>query len=262
MSGTPKGKLWIILPLRRDHCRSSVSRRSHLACATLKTRWISWVDYESLSPPWHVCPPTTAHTHPLCQYLVNCHIFMRSMNITGVTNYSLSMVQESGDRFLFIDWQSYMLFQAHNLNVSHQPLLLLWRGNTADQNLLQFNGFLCSGRNIKPFWGCCINSPALCRLLWMSRRVFLLPDDAPWSEGPSFVFADKIGTNAIWSWCTRDVCSFEWNLDDYSLTYGILFWFQCRFGYKASVCITVIGHYSLRIGCLLSTCISTIFFSP
>lgn len=96
----------------------------------------------------------------------------------------------------------------------------------------------------------------------MSQRFSLLSDDAPWSEGPSFVFADKIVPNAIWSWCTPVVCSFEWDTDDDNLTYGVLFQFQCRFGYKASVCITVIGHYSLRIGCLLSTCISTISFSP
>lgn len=150
-----------------------MSRRSHLACATLKTRWICWVDYESLSPPWHVCPPTTAHTHPLCQYLVNCHIFMRSMNITGVTNYSLSMVQESGDRFLFIDWQSYMLFQAHNLDVSHQLLLLFWRGNTADQNLLQFNGFLCAVAGTPSHSGAVALTVQHCVLAFMNEPAFL-----------------------------------------------------------------------------------------
>lgn len=154
-----------------------------------------------------------------------------------------------------------MLFQAHNLNVAHQLLLLLWRGNTADQNLLQFNGSLCAVAGTPSHSGA-VALTARHRVLAEWAAVCLLSDDAPWSQGPSFVFADKIVTNAIWSWCTPVVCSFEWNLDDSSLTYGILFQFQCRFGYKASVCITVIGHYSLRIGCLLSTCISTISFSP
>ena len=117
MSGTCKGNLWITGPRSLQQCRH-MSRCSHLVCVCvcvcvcvkLKARWISWVDYESLSPAYHVDPPHTVHTHPQSQYLVNCHTFMRPMNITGVTNYNLSVVQASLDVFLFMFCGCCMLY--------------------------------------------------------------------------------------------------------------------------------------------------------
>lgn len=112
MSGTCKGKLWITGP-RSLQQRRHMSRCSHLVCVKLKAKKISRVDYESLSPAYYVGPPHTVHTHSQSQYLVNCHTFMRPMNITGVTNYNLSVVQASLDVFLFmVLWLLYALLKA------------------------------------------------------------------------------------------------------------------------------------------------------
>lgn len=120
MSGTGKGNLWVILPLHtwsfQQHWH--MSGHSHLVCVKLKARWIGGWAYESLRPAYHVSPPNTVHIHPQSQYLLNCHIFMRPMNITGVTNYNLSVVQESIGVFPFMAYHSCMLYQ--NIALSKQ----------------------------------------------------------------------------------------------------------------------------------------------
>lgn len=66
---------------------------------------------------------------------------MRSVNITGNKLHNLSTVQEPVDVLLIHGLLvSYAFFPQQNLNVSPQLMMQLWRGRTAEQNLLQVNG--------------------------------------------------------------------------------------------------------------------------
>lgn len=165
-----------------------MSSSSHLACVKLKARWISWVDYKSLSPPGHGCPPNTAQTHPQSQYLVICHIFMRFVSITGVTNYiTCQWFRKQWMCFLFMDCLIYILFPHQNLNVSLQLLLQSWRGRTAEQNLLQVNGFYFAKAG-----------PNSC-----SGTVALTPPDSPTvcsSNCERAGFSVTVFYSAVW-WC-------------------------------------------------------------